>query len=530
MGGPRSALARRAFADARIRTFAFAYLFAAVAYIQPAAYRHTYPSLRSRLEFAHSFGGNSAVRLFYGEPFNLLTTGGYTAWRVGGTLAIFSAVFGLLAAVRALRTEEESGRAELILAGVVGRRDALLASLAAVGAGIAVLWVAVLLGLVIARLPFGPSAYMALAVVSTIPVYVGVGALTSQLAPTRRAALELGGAFVGLSLLLRVIADTSGGAAWLRWLTPLGWAEELRPFTGARPWVLLLPLAATLTLLWVSVRIALRRDVGSGVLAARDTADPSLGLLGSPTRFALRLERFSLLVWALSVGAFAYIVGVISNSISSAGISKNLQRELEKVGSGSILTPSGYIGFAFIFFILVVSLFVVGQIGAARHEEAGEQLETMLALPVDRRAWLGGRLGLAVAGALGISVVAGFVAWAGAESAGVHLSLGRMLEAGLNCMPVAMLFLGVAALLYALVPRASGGIAYAAVVVAFLWQLFGSLLGAPKWLVDITPFQHIGFVPAQSLQIEAAVVMGLVGVACGGLAVWAFARRDLLGA
>ncbi len=221
-------------------------------------------------------------------------------------------------------------------------------------------------------------------------------------------------------------------------------------------------------------------------------------------------------MWGLSVGVFAYIVGVISNTISSAGISKNLQRELEKLGSGSILTPSGYIGFTFIFFILVVSLFMVGQIGAARHEEADEQLETMLALPVDRRAWLGGRLGLAVAGALGISMVAGFVAWAGAESAGVHLSLGRMLEAGLNCMPVAVLFLGVAALLYALVPRASAGIAYAAVVVAFLWQLFGSLLGAPKWLVEITPFQHIGFVPAQSFRVEAAVVMGWWGSPAAG--------------
>ena len=46
---------------------------------------------------------NKAIRLFYGAPHDLLTVGGYTAWRVGGTLAIFAAAFGLLAAVRALR-------------------------------------------------------------------------------------------------------------------------------------------------------------------------------------------------------------------------------------------------------------------------------------------------------------------------------------------------------------------------------------------------------------------------------------------
>ena len=69
----------------------------------------------------------------------------------------------------------------------------------------------------------------------------------------------------------------------------------------------------------------------------------------------------------------------------------------------------------------------------------------------------------------------------GAASAGVaDLSLPRMLEAGANCLPVAILFLGIAALAYALVPRASAGIAYGLAIVAFLWQLFGSLLGAPQ--------------------------------------------------
>ncbi len=524
------ALARRAFLDARVRTIAFAYLFAAVAYIQPVAYRHTYATRSSRLQFAAGFGGNSAVRLFYGEPRDLLTTGGYTAWRVGGTLAIFAAVFGLLAAVRALRAEEEAGRTELVLAGVVGRRAAFLAAVASALLAAAVLWLALWLGLVIAGLAAGQSAYLALGVVSVVPVFVGVGALVSQLAPTRRIALELGGAVVGLALLARVIADTSRGAGWLRWASPLGWAEELRPFTGARPWVLVLPLLASMVLLAGSLWIARRRDIGSGLLAAPDTAAPRMALLSSPTRFALRGERASLLIWLGSVGAFAYIVGIISNSVSTAGISASLQRELAKLGSGSIVTPRGYIGFTFIFFILVVSLFAVSQIGAARHEEADDRLQTLLALPVGRQGWLGGRLALAAVAAVGLSAVAGLLAWAGARSAGVHLSLARMLEAGINCVPVALLFLGIAALLYGLVPRASVGIAYTLVVVAFLWQLFGSLLGGPKWLVQATPFAHIGFVPAGAFRLGAAAVMVGIGALAAVAALGAFARRDLLGA
>ena len=527
---PALALARRSFRDARIRTIAFAYLFAAYAYIQPVGYRRAYPTLADRLGFARSFGNNAAIRLFYGEPHDLLTAGGYSAWRVGGTLAIMTAIYGLLAAVRALRTEEDSGRAEIVLAGVAGRRTVYLSAMAAIAAGTFILWLAEFAGFVLGGLPVAGSAYLALATVSVVPVCAGVGAIASQLAPTRRSALELGGAIVGIFFILRVIADTSSGLGWLRWATPLGWAEELRPFSGAHPTVLLLPAAASALLLVAAAGIAAGRDIGTGVFRARDNAAPRLRLLSSPTAQALRSERGSLLVWTGSVAVFALILGVISKSISSAGISKSIEREIAKLGSGSILTPSGYVAFVFIFFILAVSLFMCAQISAARHEEADQQLETLLALPVSRSHWLGGRLLLATCGAITISLAAGLLTWAGAASHGVGMSLPRMLEAGANCLPVALLFLGIAALAYALAPRASSGIAYGLVAVAFLWDLVGALTGVPKWVVDLTPFEHVGLVPVQPFQPGAAAIMVAIGAVAALGAIAAFKRRDLLGA
>ena len=529
LAAPR-ALARRAFRDARVRTISFAYLFAILAYIQPVGYRDAYPTPSSRLAFAHSFGDNKAIRLFYGVPHDLLTVSGYTAWRVGGTLAIFAAVFGLLAAVRALRTEEDTGRMELVLAGSVGRGTAYLSALAAIAAGVLILGLAEFAGLALSGLSAGGSADLALATASIVPVFVGVGALTSQLASTRRMALELGGAAVGLFLALRVIADTSTRAGWLRWATPLGWAEEVRPFTGAHPIVLLLPAAATVLLLVLAARMAASRDIGTGILPARESAEPRLGLLSSPTAQALRSERTSLIVWLSSIGAFAYIVGVLAKSTSTAGISRSLQHEVSKLGTGSIVTPTGYLAFVFIFFVLAASLFMSAQVGAARHEEADGRLETLLSMPVSRSRWLGGRLALAVAGAGAISLIAGLLTWAGAESGGVSISLAGMLEAGANCLPIAVMFLGIAALAFAIVPRASTGLSYGLVTVAFLWDLFGSLLMVPKWLVQATPFAHVGLVPAQPFRVDAALLMLAIALASAIAAVWIFKRRDLTGA
>jgi polyether ionophore transport system permease protein len=524
------ALVRRAFRDGRTRTITFAYLFALYAYIQPAGYRHTYPTVADRLEFARSFANNDALRLFYGYPYDTVTVGGYTAWRVGGTAAILAAAFGVLAAVRALRAEEDAGRAELVLAGAVSRGTFYWSALLAIGAGAVILWAAEFAGFVVGGLPAGGSAYLALATVSLLPVFAGAGAVVSQLAPSRRVALQLGSAVVAVAWLLRVVADTSGGERWLQWVTPLGWAELLRPFTGAQPAVLLLPAAASAVLLVISARLSARRDVGTGVLPARDTTAPHLGLLSSPTAQALRSERGSFAVWLASVGAFAAILGMVSASVSSAGISKSLAREIAKLGSGSILSPTGYLAFVFVFFILVVSLFCCAQISAARHEEADQQLETLLALPVGRGGWLAGRLLLAGAGAAVLSLLAGALAWGGAASQGVNVSLPKMLEAGANCLPVALVFLGLAALAYALVPRASAGLAYGLVTVAFLWNLTGDLLGAPKWVVDLTPFAHVGLVPVQAFDAGAAAAMAGIGVAASLGAIALFRRRDLLGA
>jgi len=528
--GPARAVAARVFRGGRVLTVMFAYLFAVYSFILPVGYRRTYPALASRLAFARDFGGNTGLRLFYGEPRDLVTVAGYSAWRVGGTLAIAAAAFGMLAAVQALRAEEDAGRTELVLAGMIGRRAAYWSAMAAIGAATLVLWAAEFAGFALGRLPVAGSAYLALATASVVPVFAGLGAVASQIAPARRIALELGGGAVGLFLLLRAVADIASGARWLHWATPLGWAEELRPFTGARPTVLLLPVVAGVVLLGIAGRLAAARDVGSGLLPVRDTAEPRLALLSSPTAQALRSQRDSLIAWAGSFAVFAFVFGVVAGSVSPADVPQSVERQLAKLGSGSIATPTGYLSFIFFFVMMAVSLFGCAQIGAARREEAGQQLETLLALPVGRGSWLGGRLVIAACGAVVISLMSGLLTWAGAASGGVSMSAPRVLEAGANCLPVAALFLGVAALAYAIVPRASAAIAYGLVTVAFLWQAVGSLLGAPAWLAGLTPFAHVGLVPAQPFRATSAAIMIAIGLAAALAALGVFRRRDLLGA
>ncbi|HLX88087.1 MAG TPA: hypothetical protein VKR22_06485, partial [Acidimicrobiales bacterium] len=63
-----------------------------------------------------------------------------------------------------------------------------------------------------------------------------------------------------------------------------------------------------------------------------------------------------------------------------------------------------------------------------------------------------------------------------------------------------------------------------------LWYLVGSLFGVPRWLVDVTPFVHVGFVPTQDFQPVAAAVMAGIGLVAAATGAVFFRRRDIVGA
>ncbi len=290
-----------------------------------------------------------------------------------------------------MRTEEDAGRQELVLAGAVGRGAAFVAQLVAIAVGTAVLWLATFAGLVVARLPVGGSAYLALASVSVVP---GLRRRRRRREPGRADAAARARNRQRRARG-RVRPPRRRGHVVASRLAALGNAARLdrgaaRVRVSRDRRSLLLPAATAALLLGLAAAIALRRDIGAGLFHAHDSAPPSDRLLGSPTQQALRAERGMLAAWLLGIGGFAFVLGVISDSISAAGISKTLQQQLEKLGLASITTPAGYLAFTFLFFIFAISLFGCSQVAAARREEADQQLETLLALPVGRRRWLAG--------------------------------------------------------------------------------------------------------------------------------------------
>ena len=499
-------------------------------------YAATYPTAAARAKLARSFTGNTGFTAIFGTAHRLDTVAGFTAWRAMGFIPILGAVWGLLLATRLTRGEEDTGRWELLLCGATTRRRAAAQAAAGIGAGLATLWVITAAFTVAvgssSKVMFSVSAslFFATALVTGAVLFVGVGLLAAQLAVTRRQANMIGAGVLGGSFLLRMVADSGSGLAWLRWLTPLGWIENLRPLTGSAP-AALAPIALGATAAFTgAVILAGRRDLGTGVLAGRDHHEAHTRLLRGPAGLALRLGRNVDAAWLGGLGALGLVLGLVAQSASRAiNASTSIEKAVHRLG-GHRSGAATYLGIAFLIAAALVAFAAAGQVNATRAEEAEGRLDHLLVLPVPRWRWLTARLFAAAGLVVAASLTTGLASWVGAASQHSGVSAKDLIEAGLNIAPPALFVLGVGAGVFGLAPRLASGAVYALVAWSLLIETIGSVVRSNRLLLDSSMLSHVTPAPAANPNWSAAAWMTGLGVALAAVGVLGFRRRDLAGA
>lgn len=525
---PAAVVARRVIRGALI----WGAVFGLVTWVEVASFAKEYPTLADRARAAATYGSNVGLQAIFGPVHHIGTVAGYTAFHMI-VAGLIGAVWGLLAGTRLVRGEEEAGRWELLLAGQTTRRRAAAGAVVGLGVGLLTLWtVTAAITVVVgsgadAGFTVSASLFAALAMVAGAAVFLAVGAVCSQLATTRRQATALAAATFGIAYLIRLVAYSSTSLGWLRWASPLGWVDELRPLTASNP-LPLIPIVGTIAVLaLVTIVLAGRRDVGAGILPANDAAAPRTRLLNGPLGLTYRLGRRTVAGWIAGLASGGLVLGLITKSTTVAWANQNggfLQR-LGGASGGAI-----YLGIAFLVIVVLVASAAAGQVAATREEEAEGHLDHLLARPVARISWLAGRVAMSAAALVLIGVVAGLSTWVGVAITGAGLGLPTLLAAGLNVVPVAIFVLGIGTLVHGLAPRLAGAVAYGLVAWSFFVEVVGASVGASHWLLDTSVLHHIARAPASQVRWDSFAVLLVVGIIAAAAGVWRFARRDLVGA
>jgi len=463
------------------------------------------------------------------------SVGAYAMSRSYLTVAVLAAVMSVLCVVRHTRQNEETGRDELLRAGVVGPAAGVAAAVVVALAADLALAPLLALAMIANGQPVAGSLAAGAAVAAVGVAFTSLAALTSQLASSARGASGLGLAGVAVAFALSGLGNTLGHvdasglvatSVWPTWLSPLGWGFELRPFGGDHWWVLALPAALAAALIAVAVRYAARRDLGRGVLAVRAGRAAASPRLRGPFGLAWRLQRNAFVAWLVTVIGFGLIFGSVSGS--AGAMTGSMRQWYLRMGGTSRLLDAFFTSMIELAGMLV-AIYVVQVLLRLREEESRGRLEPVLAGAVGRSRWVASQLASA---GLGATVLLASFAVAMAVAAGPAVGgtvdlLRELTVAALAQMPAVLVVAGVVLAVFALLPRRAVVASWLLVGAAILASpVFGASLRLPQWVVDLSPFAHQK-APALAVGHGALVVLLTVAAALCAAGFGAFRRRDL---
>ncbi len=475
-----------------------------------------------------ALAANPAIRTLFGEPFALDTAGGFTVWRTGTVVAVLVGVWCILATTRITRGEEDAGRWHLLLAGRVPLRSALATHLVAVGVVPVLTGAAVWVALTVTGTGAGGAAVHAAGIAAVGLFFTGAGALAAQVYPARSPATGAALALLVVTLLARMVGDGVGALSGLRWSSPFGLLELSRPYAGNRWPPLVLLAAGAALLIAVAWAAAGHRDVGGGLVAPAAGRAPRTRLLGSVEAFAVRRTLRPLAGWSAGTGAYFLLIGLIAVTMTGFLTDNPAFADAAgRAGFAGLASVQGYAATLFALLALPVGGFVAERLGAYAAAESDRRLTLLAAQPVTRVRLLGADVLAAAGGAVVLVAVAGLATWLGVAVTGGDLTLPDALAGAANVMPVVLLSLGAAVLAVGWVPRLTAAVGAAPAVGGFLLQVIAESAGAPRWVVNLSPFAHLAPVPYRSPNLTASASMVLVAIVLAVAGVIGHRRRDL---
>lgn len=479
-----------------------------------------------------TMAGNAGFRMLSLSPG--ASIGAHTMNRGYVTLAVLAAVMSALAVVRHTRQNEETGRAEVLRAGVIGPAAPVAAGVAVTLGANLVLGLLLGVGMVAAGQPAAGSFTAGAAIAGVGVAFTGVAALTSQLSSTARGANGLAAAALGVAFAVAGVGNVLGHAdgsvaysAWPTWLSPVGWGYEMRPFGGDRWWLLGLSCAFAAVVVGAAVRYAARRDLGRGVLPVQTgRAEASRGLL-RPLGLAWRLQRPAFVSWLAGVMGFGLVFGSVAGSVRTA---EGSMRDWYEQMAGTEVMLDAWFTLMIELAGVMAAIYAVQVLLRMRSEESQGRLEVVLGCAVSRPRWVMSYV---------VTVARGAVALLGAFAVAMALAAGQAIGgtaglladfsgAALAELPAVLVIAALVVVFFAMLPRWAVWLSWATLVLSVLLSpMFGPDFGLPQWVLDLSPFTHQK-APAVAVSGPAVVALAALATALVAAGLATFRRRDLV--
>lgn len=433
------------------------------------------------------------------------------------TLIVAASILSILTVIRHTRAEEESGAAELVMSSPVGRHARTFAALLLTAGLNSLLALTMTSAMSIAGLRLADAAAMCLGITAVAMMFGAVAAVTAQLWRQARTATGAAMSALAVAALVRGIGDVidNSGSA-LSWLSPIAWAQQIRPFVQLRWWPLVMIVLAILVLSVSAGLLESRRQYDAGTIPATGE-HPDAPAIRGPFGLHLALQRGQVIGWSAGLFCAGLTVGSMTKALLDAARDNELiARLLDAQGPDGVYTTMTQ------FLAAAASGFVVSAVLRLHTDERDGLGEAVLAGAVSRWRWLLSALGATMVGAAALMVCAGLGNGLGAGlTTGDPATILRLTAAGLAFLPAMAVMAGIAALAFALRIPWIGWLAVIFVVVSLY---LGALLRLPRRLLELSP---VGRTTAPGeLPITAMAAMLFTATMLTFAAGWWYHHRD----
>ena len=487
-----------------------------------------YPDPTAGIGAMKEVAANPALVALYGPLSDPNSIDAFATFKTIVMGAVFLCLLAYAVVRRHTRTEEESGRSELLGSGVVGRRAPLAAAVLLATAAVLLTAVLAAMSGISVGLDAKGSIAFGVAWLTVGLTWVGVTAVSAQLTETARGTAGFALGALAIAYLVRIIGDTAADDSVLRhvsWLSPLGWVEKVSAFGENRIWVVVLGLASYAVLVLAAFRILERRDLGAGILPAR--TGPDRGSMRTPLDLVRRLGRGPLIGWTIGFVVGGTVVGSVAQNVADFLNDPNIVAMFEKLGGikGSII--DAYLAAEFGFVAVAASAFGIALAMRLRTEESSGRAEAVLATATRRERWALSNAAVSLGYPALIMALLGLVIGVirGVQTGDLGGSVTSLVGASLATLPAVWVCVGLAIAIFGVAPRWTG-YAWAALIAFLTIGEFGELLDLPSAVMWLSPFRHLPKLPGGSLDWTPLVVLTIIGagLVMGGVA--AFRRRD----
>lgn len=502
----------------------------------PAALTETYGTEAARESYSLAIGTNVVGRMF-GGLLDDTSLGSVMMVEAFAFIAVLVMVMNSLLIVRHTRANEEAGSMELIQSARVGRFTPLAAALiialvtnVIVAVGIASVFNAS------GDLPTDGNWLFGIAQGAVGMSMAALGAIAVQLFNSARVTSVFLSLSIGAMYLLRALGDgfarTVDGkleSLWPTWLSPLGWGQQVYPYTRQDIWVFGLFAGFIVVSVAVGFWLLTRRDVGQGLVADRPAPATASPLLATQTGLAWRLQRITLFGWMVTIALLGLIYGGIANQVKMLAKDNLVLEQYVTAIGGTGKLQEAFFGTIIALASMTVLAYVAQALGRLQSEETSGRLEAVLATNVNKYAWLGAHAFIVSIGSVLLLAISGATmglasTWA---TGGDGSQIGEFTVASLAYAPAVLACAAVVLLVFAYVPRLTSAAGWLIFGVLIGLNQFGTLLDLPQWVLDISPFAHVPAAPLEEIVMKPLVILSAVAVTITAVAFVRFRSRSI---